>query len=142
MLVQAQFLTSPLTTLCLHHCLLYLAGTVSSLPIVVVVVSLLCLGKWLLLSLSAASIWQCSEGSTRAASHAALTPLNERMAQCGVWGRHAWSQKQSSWDEAAFNVSQLHVGGGFALLLLLPSPDACPTHFFHLFASRVRKEGA
>lgn len=37
-------------------------------------------------------------------------------------GRHAWTQKQSSWEEATFGVPQLHVAGGFALLLVLPSP--------------------
>lgn len=39
-----------------------------------------------------------------------------------MWGRHVWTQKQSRWEEATFDVPQLHTGGGFALLLLLPSP--------------------
>lgn len=39
-----------------------------------------------------------------------------------MWGRHAWTQKQSRWEEATFDVLQLHTGGGFALLLLLSSP--------------------
>ena len=37
-------------------------------------------------------------------------------------GRHAWTQKPSRWEEATFDVLQLHVGGGFALLLSGPSP--------------------
>lgn len=78
---------------------------------------------------SAMTVWQCSGRGTRAASPAGFTPC-EREVGIQCVDLEAVRRPPLIW---------LHVGGGCALLLLLPFPDGVLAPLLPPFCSQGRK---